>query len=451
VTEPAFIPTDRLIYDLDELIGLPGSPGQVDELAAVATRVAAMMRSRGLTVDVAATAGAPVVIGRRAGRAPYTLLLYHHYDVAQPGPWRAWHHEPFQMAERDGTLYGRGVAEGKGPLAAHLNAIAALIEAEGDLPCGVVVVAEGECMSGSPNLGKVTFERRALLQSDACLATIGDRDAQGRPFAYTGVKGLVQMRLRAGGTGHALPAGLAVSVPNPLWRLVWALGQIKSDQEEILIGGFYDLIEGPTRPETQALRGTAVDEAARVAAWGLDQFLFGMSQAALLRAEVTLPTCNVTAVTAEPAGDHAAIPAAASARLDFQLVPRQLPQQITALLDEHLAAKGLADIAAERLPGGYPAASTPFDHPFVRTVSDVGRHVYGAPLTLLPRGPFALPLFFFAESFGMPVAAVGCARPDSGASGPNERILLPDLVRHGQLLIELVYACAQGIGQDAER
>ncbi len=76
-------------------------------------------------------------------------------------------------------------------------------------------------------------------------------------------------------------------------------------------------------------------------------------------------------------------------------------------------------------------------------VSDVGRHVYGEPLSMLPRGPFAAPLFYFAESFGMPLAAVGCSRPDSAVNGPNEHILLPDLVRHGQLLIELVYACAQ--------
>jgi acetylornithine deacetylase/succinyl-diaminopimelate desuccinylase-like protein len=443
VTEPAFISTDRLIDDLDHLIGLPGSPGQPDELAAVAARIAAMMRSRGLGVEVVGTGGAPVVIGRRAGRHPFTLLLYHHYDVAPPGPWRAWHHEPYQMAERDSILYGRGVAEGKGPLAAHLNAIAALIEAEGELPCGVVVVAEGERLSGSPNLGPVVVEHRALLQADACLATGGDRDAGGRPFCYSGAKGLLQLRLRAAGAHHPLPAGLAATVPNPLWRLVWALGQIKSDQEEILVEGFYDTIEGPSRAETRALRETSLDERVRIAAWEIDQLLFGMSGAALVQAEVTLPTCNVTSVSSEPAGDPMAVPTSATARMDFQLVPRQHPQQIAELISAHLAAKGLADIASERLPGGYPAASTPFDHPFVLLVSDIGRHIQGTPLSRLPRGPFSMPLFFFSESFGMPVASVGCARPDSAIHAPNERIPLPDLVRHGQLLIELIYACAQ--------
>ncbi|MEN9937254.1 MAG: hypothetical protein RLZZ387_3833 [Chloroflexota bacterium] len=446
MTEPAFISTARLVYDLEELVGLPGSPGQADQLTSVGGRVAAMMRARGLKVDTIATPGAPIVIGRRAGRHPFTLLLYHHYDVAPPGPWRAWHHEPHRMAEREGTLYGRGVAEGKGPLAAHLSAIGALIEAEGDLPCGVVVVAEGERLSGSPHLPGVVAAQRALLTANACLATAGDRDARGLPFCYSGVKGLLQIKLRAAGANHALSSGLAAIVPNALWRLVWALSQIKSDQEEILIGGFYDTIEGPARAENQALRAVVTDEAARTEAWGIDQFLFGMSKAALVQAEATLPTCNVSAVAAEPSGNPSAIPHTASARLDFQLVPHQDPAEVAALLDAHLQAKGLADVLAERLPGAYPAASTSFDHPFVQLVSDVGRHVFGAPLTLLPRGPFSLPLGCFTDLLGMPVASVGCTRPGSHVNGPNEHIRLPDLVRHGQLLIELIYAGAQRPG-----
>ncbi|MBC8075292.1 MAG: M20/M25/M40 family metallo-hydrolase, partial [Chloroflexales bacterium] len=78
------------------------------------------MQRCGLDTLVAATPGAPVVIGTRAGRSPHTLLLYHHYDTAPTGPWRHWHHDPHMLAERDGALFARGAAAGKGPLAAHL-------------------------------------------------------------------------------------------------------------------------------------------------------------------------------------------------------------------------------------------------------------------------------------------------------------------------------------------
>jgi len=442
VIKQAVISTDQLLTVLGQLIGAPSGSGQPEELAATAGQLAALMRGHGLQVETLATPGAPVVVGRRAGRQPFTLLLYHHYDVPPPGPWRAWHHDPFQLAERESTLYGRGVADGKGPLAAHLSAITALIEAEGELPCGVVVVAEGDSLGGSPYLGDVVAEHRQLLRADACLSTGGERDKEGRPLCYSGVKGLLQVRLHAAGANQALPPGMAASVPNPLWRLLWALGLIKSDQEEVLISGFYDDVEGPSRTENQALRSVALDEAGRKAAWGLPQFLFGLDGVTLVRTESTMPTCNVAAVQTEPPGDFSGIPVAASARIDFQLVPHQLPLTIADLLLEHLASKQLHDISVEQLPGGYAAAHTPFEHPFVQLVSSIGQHVYSMPLALLPHGPFAQPLALFVEAFGIPIAALGCARFDSATNAPNEHIPLPDLVRHGQLLIELLDACA---------
>jgi hypothetical protein len=103
----------------------------------------------------------------------------------------------------------------------------------------------------------------------------------------------------------------------------------------------------------------------------------------------------------------------------------------------------MADIEVERLPGGYPGVHTSFEHPFIQLLGAAGSQLYGAPLLLLPQGPFAQPLFLFAEAFGVPVVAIGCARPDSGINGPNEHIAVVDLIHHGQLLIELMYACAQ--------
>jgi acetylornithine deacetylase/succinyl-diaminopimelate desuccinylase-like protein len=442
VINQAVLSTEQLLRTLEQLVNAPGSPGQSDQLVMAAECVATLMREHGLAVELISTPGAPVVIGRRSGRQPFTLLLYHHYDVPPAGPWRAWHHDPFQLAERESKLYGRGVADGKGPLAAQLNAISALLTAEGELPCGVIFVAEGEGLTGSPHLGSVVAEHHKLLKADACLAIGGECDKAGRPICYSGVKGLLQVRLSATGANQPLPPGLSASVPNPLWRLLWGLGHLKSDLEEVLISGFYDDVEGPSRTENLALRAAALDEAGRREAWGLKQFLFGMENVTLVRTEATMPTCNVAGLTTEPAGDFNGIPMSASARVDFQLVPRQRPQVILDLLRAHLDNKEMGDIEAERLPGGYPSAHSLFEHPFIKLVSSIGQHVYSAPLALLPHGPFALPLFFFAEAFDIPVAAVGCARHDSGVNAPNEHILLPDLVRHGQLLIELIEACA---------
>ncbi|MBC8162424.1 MAG: M20/M25/M40 family metallo-hydrolase [Roseiflexaceae bacterium] len=431
-----------LVNDLRQLCAIPSSYDQPEITTTTASHLAALMTQRGLQSEVLVTAGAPVVVGRRAGRSPFTLLLYHHYDTAPPGPWRTWNHEPFQLAEREGALFGRGVAEGKGPLVAHLAALASMIAADGELPISVVVIAEGEGGIGSPHLGMALAEHREHLRADACLATGGERDAYGVPICYSGSKGLLQTRLTVVGPNQQLKAGLAASVPNPLWRLVWALGAVKSAEEEVLIEGFYDDVESPNRAENQAIRSVRVDEQGRLAAWGIEQFLFGMTGATLITAETTLPTAHISGLSAEPFIDQSALPVVASARLDFQLVARQRPQSIVDLLRAHLREKGFEDVAVERLSGGYPATTSP-DHPFIERVRAAGQPAYAAVLPSLPMGPFALPLFLFSEAFGLPVAAVGCARHDSNVLGANEHIPLADLVRHSQMLIDLLASYAR--------
>lgn len=429
---------EKLTQDLQALCAQPSSAGQLHDLRVAADLVAAMLHGLGLQVRVVPTAGAPVVIARLAGRSRRTLLLYHHYDTAPPGPWRAWSHEPYQLAERDGVLYGRGVADGKGPLIAHIHGLSTLMQAEGDLPHDVVIVAEGEGLIGSPHLAAALAAHADLASAEVCLGSVGERDQHGIPFCYSGSKGLLQVRLTAYGGDRPLPSGFSATVRNPLWRLTWALGQIKGDDEDIRIPGFYDLVEGPTREENSHLRRIVVDEAGRLGVWGSKEFLFGMSRAALTRAETTLPTCNVSAVSCDPYGDLALIPASATALLDFQLVPGQEPAVILGLLSAHLADRGFGDLLIEPMPGGYAPARTPHDEPFIQALAGAGLPTFGAPLSVVPAGPFNLPLSLVAQLAGASAAAVGLTRAGNAVFGADEYVTLDDLARHGTLLLELL-------------
>ena len=434
--------TEKLSQSLSVLCAHATGTGHLADLRSGAEAVAGQLRGIGMHVRVASTASAPVVLAHLGGRTDRTLLLYHHYDTASPGPWREWSHEPLQLAERSGVLYARGVVAGKGPLSAHIQAIHSLLQADGALPCGVIIVAEGHGMSGSQHLAEVLATHADILRADVCLASQGERDSRGIPLCYSGTKGPLQVRLHARSGTYPLPSSLSPSLRNPLWRLSWALTSIKGDDEDIKIEGFYDSVEGPTRAENDLLRQVVIDEAARLRAWQRKEFLFGMSGHALVRAEATLPTCNLSAITCDLAGDAARIPASAEATLDFQLVPHQHPDAIFAMLQSHLAVGGFADIAVERMPGGYPPAYTPHDAPFIALVSKAGAAVYGAPLNMAPAGPLALPLQMFIERLGLAAVTVGFSRPDSAIHGPDERVPIDDLTRHAQLLGEVLAALA---------
>lgn len=428
---------------LRTLCAQPSSVGRPNELARSADLIASFLRRLGMRVHRVDGHGPPVVIGRRTGRTHRMLLLYHHFDTPPSGPWRVWSHEPYQLAERDGAVYGRGVAGGKGPLAAHIQALAAILSIEGELPCGVTLVADGGGLVGSPSLPAAIGAYPDDFRADACLASVGDRDATGAPICYSGSKGLLQVRLYVQGPSRPLPSGAASIIRNALWRLTWALAAIKGEDEDIRISGFYDSVDGPSREENALLRQLRLDERGRLAAWGASEFLFGMHGAPLVRAEATLPTCNLSAIKTLPDVRLAQLPAGASAMLDFHLVPNQQPAEIARLIRAYLDEKGFSDVMLEVLPGGYPAARTPPDHAFVRQVAAAGASIYGVLLPVAPSGAFALPLQLFASAHPMPCVSVGIARPDSAPFGVDEHIPLDDLVSHGQFLIEVLLMLAE--------
>ncbi len=437
------IDSERLVADLRLFCAQPSTSQQDHELAVTARLVARLMQRAGLTSDLITTAGAPIVLGRCAGRSAFTLLLYHHYDLAPSGPWRDWSHEPFQLAERDDLLYGRGVAHGKGPLLAQLAAIQALREQEGELPCNVVVVVEGEGLTGSPFLAEVFQQNAHILQADACLASQGERDLEGRPFCYRGSKGLLRVELQSSGASSPLSPGMASTVRNPAWRMAWALTTIKGEDEEVRIVGFYDSVSGPSREENALLRQVRLAEQGRLASWGLRDFLFDMRGGALVQAEVTLPTCNLNYFSIDTASSVPDIPTGARARLDFQLVPHQSPDEVMTLLREHLIARSFEDISVHRLAGGYAPVQTEREHPFLQCLSQACAATFDAPVATLSLGPFSAPLRCFVDALAIPVASIGLTRSNNSIYGPDERIRRQDLLDHVSLTIEVLRRCAK--------
>src|SRR3990172_6601786 len=143
---------DESLAELTRLCAQPSVSAQGLGIRECADLVASMLRRRGFAVEVIATPGHPIVYAEAEGASDKTLLLYNHYDVQPPEPLELWESPPFEPALRDGKMFARGVSDDKGHILCRLGAIDALLEADGELPCNVKFVIEGEEETSSLSL-----------------------------------------------------------------------------------------------------------------------------------------------------------------------------------------------------------------------------------------------------------------------------------------------------------
>src|SRR5918994_3946461 len=155
--------------DLEDLVriqSVSADPQRLTEVERSAEATAAMFRAEGVDARIvrAYDGAPPAVIGEKRGPegAP-VVLLYAHHDVQPENDPGEWDSPPWEPTERDGRLYGRGAADDKAGIMAH---VAALRVFGGKPPVGVKLLIEGEEEFGSPTLEGLLREHQDLLTAD---------------------------------------------------------------------------------------------------------------------------------------------------------------------------------------------------------------------------------------------------------------------------------------------
>jgi acetylornithine deacetylase/succinyl-diaminopimelate desuccinylase-like protein len=432
---------DQSIEELKRLAAQPSVGAQNWGLQECAALVGEMLRARGFAVEIMATDGAPVVFAELKGRSDRTLLFYNHYDVQPPEPLELWDSPPFEPTLRDGKLYARGVSDDKGHITSRLHALDAWLTLEGGLPCNVKFVIEGEEETSSVHLHDFVRDHKDKLAADACVWEFGGVDHRERPMQYLGLRGIFYVELSAETAKIDVHSGLGGSIfPNAAWRLIWALNTLKGPDEKILIPGWYDDVLPPSARD-RALMGAMpeVNEEYKTR-YGVKHFLKGLTGGTDLRiAEVFEPTCTICGLTSgyQGPGSKTVLPAKASAKVDFRLVPEQHPEKCAEMLRKHLDAEGFSDIEVNVL-GGEPPARTDPDDPFIKLVVDTSAEVYGVPMELVPMVGGSGPNYPFVHDLHLPVATAGAGYPDTRAHAPNENIRLDLYLKHARHMARLL-------------
>ncbi|MEM8531587.1 MAG: M20/M25/M40 family metallo-hydrolase [Chloroflexota bacterium] len=424
------------IDELAQLCALPSVSAQGHGMDACAQFVQNMLTRRGFATQTMPTAGYPVVFAEAQGSSASTLLFYNHYDVQPPEPLDLWESPPFELTHRTdendtALLVARGVADDKGELMCRLAALDAVRAVMGEFPCHVKFLVEGEEEISSPNLPTFIEQHRDLLQADACIWEFGGVNYQNTPVQYLGLRGICYVELTAQTATLDAHSGLAGSIfPNAAWRLTWALSTLKGPDEHIRIPSFYDAVIPPS-PRDLVLLGVLPDEAEHYQeTYGIARFLKDLSDTELRREEVFVPTCTICGLTSgyQGPGSKTVLPAQASAKIDFRLVPDQDPDDIVAKLRAHLDAEGFRDIDITYLGGGRPARTDP-DHPFVSMVRETAADVYGTEMLVWPMIGGSGPNYPFTHHLNVPISTAGVNYPGGRVHAPNENIRVNDFVR----------------------
>lgn len=407
----------RIFGELSQLIGIPSVSAKNQSISECANFLKSLLESYGFFVRfLESPTGRPAVYAEKKG-GPASILLYNHYDVQPPEPLEEWETDPFQLVERDGLLFGRGVSDNKGEIIARLAAVDCVEKVLGELPVTVKWLIEGEEEVGSPGIPEIVSRNKKLFKGVlGCMWEGGDIDRNG-PNLYLGVKGMlyVELTLRtAKADAHSMYAPI---IENAAEKLLKIIRMIKDERGRVKVPGFYESVAKPTAAEKKLMMG--LRKSAREYAESLGVERLAVESSKVAEKLVYEPTCNIAGLYSgyTGPGSKTIVPSTATVKIDFRLVPNQDPLKLLKNLEKILPRE--VDVKVYTV--SYPARTSP-ENPLVKAAVEAAAHVYRKRPSVLPNMAGTGPLYHFVKA-GIPTAMLSAlAHPGSKLHAPNENI-----------------------------
>ena len=410
--------------DLEALTRIPSvSLDAFDQahVEASAEATAELLRAEGLEVEIVREGGRPAVIGHLDGpQGAPTVMLYAHHDVQPPGDDQDWDSAPFEPTERDGRLYGRGAADDKAGIMAH---VAALRAHRGRLPVGVTVFVEGEEEIGSDSLPTILQRHGEKLRADAIVLADSTNWAIGEPALTTTLRGLIRVVVTVRTLDHGIHSGMfGGAVPDAITALVRLLATLHDGAGDVAIAGLrsgtasdLDFDEARLREESGLLDGVDV-----------------IGTGSLLDRIWAKPTATVIGIDAPSVArsSNTLVPSA-SAKVSIRLAPDEDPLDAYAAVQRHIEANipwgAKVEVHLDDQGAGFAADAHGPVYDQTRAAFTDAWGVEPVDIGVGGSIPFVAA---FAEKF--PQAAIlvtGVEDPDTRAHGANESLHLGEFER----------------------
>lgn len=432
------IPT--ALADLGTLVRIPSVafPGfDGGEVQRSAEAVAALVADLGLfeRIEIRRAAipgtdetGQPAVLATRAARnGRPTILLYAHHDVQPAGDESLWESAPFEPAVRGGRLFGRGAADDKAGVMAHVAALRALKEALGaDFDLGVALFIEGEEEAGSRSFAQFLADNADALRADVIVvADSGNWDAR-TPALTVSLRGNTRFTLRVRTLEHASHSGMfGGAVPDAMMATVMLLATLWDQDGAVAVPGLARRdAETPAYSE-ETLR----DEA------GLPAGVSPIGRGAILGRIWNEPSITVTGIDAPSVANASnTLSPEIAVVISARVAPGQPAREAYAAIEAHLRAHA---------PFGAQLTFSDQDHGDAFLVDTSGwavgqalealEEAYGvAPVTMGVGGSIPFIADLVREFPAAQILVTGVEDPHSRAHSPNESLHL-ETFRHAVL------------------
>jgi len=420
------------IADLSNLVRIPSvswdgfDPAHVQ---ASAEAVKALVEGTGVfdsvqisraTIGDTDTLGQPAVLATRAARnGRPTILLYAHHDVQPPGADEGWDSLPFEPTVRGDRLFGRGAADDKAGVMAHIGAIRALVETAGpDFDLGLAVFIEGEEEFGSRSFKNFLVQHQDQLRADVIVVADSDNWNTETPALTVGLRGNVTFKLQVSTLAHASHSGMfGGAVPDAMLATIALLATLHDADGAVAVEGLTsydgatpDYDEAQLREEAGLLEG--------VTSVGRGPILSRIwSQPAITITGIDAPTVINASNTLTPV---------VTVKVSARIAPGQNAKDAYAALEKHITSHAPFGAHTE-------ISDVDLGNPFLvdttgwaaTDAKDAMHEAWGvAPVEMGVGGsiPFIADLVELFED--AQILVTGVEDPDSRAHSPNESLHL---------------------------